>query len=152
MPTVLKVNPFKDGDEPQHIHVERDDCTAKLWLDPVRVERSIGFRAVELRTIERMVAEHRDALTEAWTEFDHQFPAVMGVSLTDDVLTVELSDGRTISVPLAWYPRLLHARPDERRDWRLIAHGEGIQWLALDEDISVESLIRGKAPARARLR
>jgi hypothetical protein len=73
----------------------------------------------------------------------------MGVSLTDDVLTVELSDGRTISVPLAWYPRLLHARPEERRDWRLIAQGEGIQWPVLDEDISVESPIRGKASSES---
>lgn len=74
-------------------------------------------------------------------------PAVVGVSLDDDVLTAVLSDGRTISVPLAWYPRLLHARPEERNEWRLIARGEGIHWPLLDEDISVESLIRGK-PSR----
>ena len=72
------------------------------------------------------------------------FPAVVGVSLDDDALATVLSDGRTISVPLAWYPRLLHGRPEERNDWRLIARGEGIHWPVLDEDICVESLIRGK--------
>ncbi len=66
------------------------------------------------------------------------------VSVTDDALQVDLSDGRTISAPLAWYPRLLHGTPSERNNWRLIGEGEGIHWLDLDEDISVESLILGK--------
>jgi hypothetical protein len=78
------------------------------------------------------------------SDIERQLPAVMGVLITDDVLAVDLTDGRTISVPLAWYPRLLHARPDERSNWRLIANGEGVHWPILDEDISVESLIRGK--------
>ena len=69
---------------------------------------------------------------------------VMSVTITDDTLTVDLSDGRTISVPLGWYPRLLHGTPEERNHWRLIGQGEGIHWLDLDEDISVENLIAGK--------
>ncbi len=69
------------------------------------------------------------------------------VVVSDDTLTVDLSDGRSISVPLAWYPRLLHGRPEERARWRLIGGGEGIHWPDLDEDISVESLILGK-PSR----
>ena len=64
--------------------------------------------------------------------------------MTDDSLTVELSDGRTISVPLAWYPRLTHATGDERSRWRLIGRGEGIHWSDLDEDISVEGLLAGR--------
>lgn len=60
-----------------------------------------------------------------------------------DTLTVDLTDGRTLSVPLAWYPRLLHATDAERSNWRLIARGEGIHWPQLDEDISVEQLLRG---------
>jgi hypothetical protein len=59
-------------------------------------------------------------------------------------LTVHLSDGRTISVPLAWYPRLVHGNSEERSDWRLIGRGEGIHWPQLDEDISVEGLIAGR--------
>jgi len=66
------------------------------------------------------------------------------VKLTKDTLTVELSDGRTISVPLQWYPRLVYATAEERNNWRLIGGGEGIHWEDLDEDISVEGLIAGR--------
>jgi hypothetical protein len=67
------------------------------------------------------------------------------VTVTEDTLTVELSDGRSISVPLAWYPRLVHGTPEERANWRLIGQGAGIHWQALDEDISVENLLAGRA-------
>jgi hypothetical protein len=67
------------------------------------------------------------------------------VTLTEDSLAVDLSDGRTISVPLMWYPRLLHGSPRERNNWRLIAGGEGIHWPDLDEDLSVEGIILGRA-------
>ena len=66
------------------------------------------------------------------------------VEVTDESLTVELDDGRTISVPIAWYPRLLHATPQERNNWRLIAKGEGIHWPDLDEDISIDNILFGK--------
>jgi hypothetical protein len=71
-------------------------------------------------------------------------PLATAVAVTDDTLTVELTDGRSISVPLAWYPRLLHANPAERGKWQLIARGEGIHWPDVDEDISVSSLIGGR--------
>ena len=64
------------------------------------------------------------------------------VSLTDDALTVDLSDGRTISVPLAWFPRLTYADAEERAHWELI--GDGIHWPDLDEDISVDGLLAGR--------
>jgi hypothetical protein len=64
--------------------------------------------------------------------------------INDDTLTVDLIDGRTISVPLAWYPRLLHGTPKERNNWRIIGDREGINWSDLDEDISVENLLSGK--------
>ena len=67
------------------------------------------------------------------------------VTVTEDTLTVELSDGRSISVPLAWYPRLVHGTPEEHANWRLIGQGTGIHWPALDEDISVENLLTGRA-------
>lgn len=66
------------------------------------------------------------------------------VVITADTLSVDLSDGRTISVPLAWYPRLLHGTPEERNNWRFIGDREGIHWPDLDEDISVENLLAGK--------
>lgn len=66
------------------------------------------------------------------------------VSVSDDALTVDLDDGRTITVPLAWYPRLLYSTPGERVNWRLIGKGQGIHWPDLDEDISVENLLVGR--------
>jgi hypothetical protein len=72
-------------------------------------------------------------------------PLAQDVQLTDDTLTVDLSDGRSISVPLAWFPRLTHATNKERNHWRLIAGGHGIHWEDLDEDISVAGLLAGKS-------
>ena len=71
-------------------------------------------------------------------------PSAKGVAVTDDALTVDLSDGRTISVPLAWFPRLTHGTVAERAKWTLIGAGEGIHWPDLDEDISVTSLLAGR--------
>ncbi len=71
-------------------------------------------------------------------------PDAGAVTVTEDTLTVELSDGRTIAVPLAWYPRLIHATKKERGNWRLIGKGQGIHWPDLDEDISVEGLLAGR--------
>lgn len=70
--------------------------------------------------------------------------AAQRVAVGEDSLTVELADGRTIAVPLAWFPRLLHATPAELANWKLIGSGEGIHWPELDEDISVASLLAGR--------
>ena len=70
-------------------------------------------------------------------------PRAIGVMLGDDTLGVDLSDGRSIAIPLAWYPRLVHGTPTERAKWHLIADGEGIHWPDLDEDISVAALLAG---------
>jgi hypothetical protein len=67
------------------------------------------------------------------------------VAVSDDTLTVDLVDGRSVSVPIGWYPRLSHGSTDERANWRLVGRGEGIRWPDLDEDISVESLLAGRA-------
>lgn len=69
----------------------------------------------------------------------------VSVEVTEDTLTVDLADGRTVSVPVAWYPRLLHGTPAERGNWRLIGRGEGIHWPELDEDISIDGLVYGRA-------
>jgi hypothetical protein len=74
---------------------------------------------------------------------DHWPAFAQAVQVTVDTLTVDLADGRSISVPLAWYPRLAHGTPAERTNWRLIGRGEGIHWPDLDEDISVENLLNG---------
>ena len=66
---------------------------------------------------------------------------VMDVQVLDAELIVHLSDGRTVSAPLAWFPRLLHGTAEQRKNWRLIGKGIGIHWPDLDEDISIRSLL-----------
>lgn len=73
-----------------------------------------------------------------------EIPKAADVIVTDDTLSVDLSDGRTISVPLEWFPRLVHASLEERNNWRLIGKGHGIHWEDIDEDISVKGLLAGK--------
>lgn len=77
------------------------------------------------------------------SEVERQSPLATDVRLTDDSLCVELSDGRTISAPLVWYPRLSRATPRERKRWRLIGGGLGVHWPDLDEDVSVVNLLAG---------
>ncbi len=74
---------------------------------------------------------------------------VAGVEFGDETLSVALMDGRTITVPLAWYPRLLNASEEQRRNWQICGGGYGIHWPDLDEDLSTEGLLRG-APAPRR--
>ena len=74
---------------------------------------------------------------------------VSDVRCTDDTLTVDLMDGRTISVPLAWYPRLARGTPAQRANWRTCAGGSGIHWPDVDEDLSTEGLLRGAAAPKA---
>lgn len=71
------------------------------------------------------------------------------VEVTNDTLSVELADGRSIAVPLDWFPRLAHATAKERKAWRLIGEGRGIHWPDLDEDISVANLLAGQASAES---
>lgn len=72
-------------------------------------------------------------------------PRAVSVKVTRQALAVELADGRTLVVPIGWYPRLLHGTVSERNKWRLIGKGEGIHWPELDEDISVRGLLAGTA-------
>lgn len=82
---------------------------------------------------------------------DFQVAKTQHVVVTDDSLIVDLTDGRTISAPLGWYPRLLHGTPEARNRWRLIGGGEGIHWPDLDEDISAENLLAGKPSSESQL-
>jgi hypothetical protein len=80
-----------------------------------------------------------------------EIPAAQNITVTEDTLSVDLSDGRTISVPLAWYPRLTYASQSEKNNWRLIGKGYGIHWEDLDEDISVEGLLAGKPSGESQI-
>ena len=80
-------------------------------------------------------------------------PRVRSVEVTNDAIVAHLADGRIISVPLAWSWRLTDATPEQRAHWELIGDGQGVHWPEIDEDISVEGMLRGtpaKRPSRAR--
>lgn len=64
--------------------------------------------------------------------------------MTDEALVVELADGRTVTTPLMWFPRLLHRTSEERNRWRFVGGGQGVHWIELDEDVSVEGLLAGR--------
>ena len=87
-------------------------------------------------------------MTTSIVELD--VPGAMTVAVTDDTLTADLSDGRAVSVPLAWYPRLVHATQEERDNWELYAGGRHIHWPDLDEDISIEGLLAGRPSGESR--
>jgi hypothetical protein len=74
---------------------------------------------------------------------------VADIFFTDDELSVRLMDGRTITVPLAWYPRLLRATHEQRNNWKIAGGGYGIHWPDIDEDLSTEGLLRGAPAPRA---
>jgi hypothetical protein len=78
-------------------------------------------------------------------------PIATDVKVTDDTIIVDLSDGRTISAPIAWYPRLTYGTDSERSNWRLIGGGGGIHWPTLDEDISVSNLLRGQPSGESQI-
>ena len=77
---------------------------------------------------------------------------VKHVRFTEDTISVNLMDGRTIAVPLAWYPRLLNASPEQLTQWEICGGGYGIHWEALDEDLSTEGMLRGAPAPEARER
>ncbi|MBN2542154.1 DUF2442 domain-containing protein [bacterium] len=75
---------------------------------------------------------------------EKEITRALKISFTDDSLVVELEDGRTVMVPISWFPRLQDGNQKERSNWRLIGRGEGIHWPDLDEDISVDNLLSGQ--------
>ena len=82
--------------------------------------------------------------------FSTNAPVAESVTVSDNELTVILGDGRNVSVPLSWYPRLVYATPEERDGWELIADGQHVHWESLDEDISVDDLLAGNRSGESR--
>jgi hypothetical protein len=133
----------REGSEPRHIHVEQAERYAKFWLDPIELVESRGFRGSELRELHSIIAEHRDKFIVAGmsTLVSKPVADAVDVKCTDDELIVTLVDGRRVSAPLAWFPRLLRATVEQRANWRLIGRGIGIHWEDVDEDILVRTLL-----------
>lgn len=90
-----------------------------------------------------------DGVTTTSSVIDVRPAQALAAAVTDDTLTIELTDGRSVSVPLAWFPRLAHGTHAERARWEVIGDGEGIHWPDLDEDISVEGLLLGLPSAES---
>jgi Protein of unknown function (DUF2442) len=77
---------------------------------------------------------------------------VLDVRVTEDTISVDLYDGRTITAPLAWFPRLLHATPEQRANWRVAGAGYGIHWPDIDEDLTTQGLLQGSPAPRGAVR
>src|SRR5262245_47846099 len=123
MPTVLRADPIGCSSTPG-TETSLDTCTS----NEKRTWRTSGFGGLGMSTLP---SEAHGALAQH-------------VTVTEDTLVVDLVDGRTVSVPLSWYPRLVRGTPAEREHWRLIGRGEGIHWPDLDEDINVSGLLAGR--------
>ncbi|MFG0317901.1 MAG: DUF2442 domain-containing protein [Planctomycetota bacterium JB042] len=160
MPTVLRIGSTRfffysnERDEPPHVHVERAGGVAKFWLHPVSLPsrgESRRTRCVESRGRSKSTdgSSSEPGMSTSGAEID---PRATTVTVTEEELTVSLRDGRRVSVPLTWFPRLLRAAETEREAWRLVGGGAGIQWPALDEDLSVAGLLRGTAAPGASTR
>jgi hypothetical protein len=147
MPEVLRVRGYRffffsrEGHEPRHIHVEQAKRYAKFWLEPIELVEARGFRGSELRELYSIIEEPKFIVAWMSTLASKPVADAVDVECTDDELIVTLVDGRRVSAPLAWFPRLLRATPKQRTNWRLIGRGVGIHWDEIDEDISVRSLL-----------
>ncbi len=127
--------------EPQHTHVLRDGIDAKFWLWPeVTPAYNDGFNARVLRGLAETIEPNRDEIARAWDESSSV--RAKAVRFDQDSMWIELSDGRTLGVPLAWFPRLLHGSIDQRE--QVTISSRGLHWEALDEDISIEGLLAGR--------
>ena len=149
MPEVLRARGYRffffsrEGHEPRHIHVEQAERYAKFWLEPIELVEARGFRGSELRELTRLLKNIATSLSLPGMSTLASKPVAdaVDVECTNDELIVTLVDGRRVSAPLAWFPRLLRATPKQRANWRLIGRGVGIHWDDVDEDISVRSLL-----------
>ena len=124
-------------------------CYFRLPARPQRlmIGGPTGLPIVE-RDMNRQGAERENGMRSLI--HDTKLVQAQDVKVTAETLTVDLADGRVISVPLAWFPRLLYGTQAERNNWRMIGRGQGIHWPELDEDIKVEHLLQGKGSAESR--
>lgn len=107
----------------------------------------LGRETVKLARLHLRIPQQRNYGPRMLSRIGKQtglVPSTTNTQVNDDTLSVDLSDGRTISAPVAWYPRLSHGTSAERARWRLIGNGSGIHWPDLDEDISVDNLLAGR--------
>jgi hypothetical protein len=147
MPTVFIFRGFRfffysnEGSprEPIHIHVEKDGDEAKFWLRPeVTVAYNDGYSARTLHELLSVAREKRELIEGHGM---NSSVSATAVRFDEDSMWVDLSDGRVIGVPLAWFPRLLNASEEQRHQLRISSRG--LHWESLDEDISISGLLEG---------
>jgi hypothetical protein len=140
-----------DCNEPKHVHVRRERMVCKFWLEPLELCSNHGFSARELTFIRNEIGRTwRGSSRRGMSTAVSIEPRVKTVSVTDDQITFELVDGRTVSVPLAWSWRLSEATPEQRARYEIIGDGQGVHWPDVDEDLSAQGMLTG-VPARRAL-
>jgi hypothetical protein len=127
--------------EPIHVHVVKDGIDAKFWLLPqITIAYNDGFDARTMRELVETIEDRRSDIERAWM---NSLVRAISVRFDEDSFWVDLSDGRVLGVPLAWFPRVLHATPAERE--RVTITTRGLHWEDLDEDISIAGLLAGES-------
>jgi len=107
-------------------------------------ERNIGLEILEgIREIKDFKAGKVDLRTRKLTPLEKE-PLAIDISFESENMVVELADGRSLTIPVEWYPRLFHGTPEERQNWQLLGDGYAIEWPDLDEHIGVEGLLAGR--------
>ncbi len=159
MPTLLRWNGCRfyyfsnEANEMAHVHVDRDAVSAKLWLERGTIARNDGFPPLELARVCDRLAESREDVLKAspFTKLGEGEHAprpdyrLVEATVTGDRLSVQLSDGRRISRPLVWFSRLAQADAARLAVLEISAAGLGVHWPLIDEDLSLEGLLRGRA-------
>jgi hypothetical protein len=129
------------------MHVDRENRSAKFWPAPdIALAANHGYNRRELPEIEPILREPVETFDMNGTYsavVTLTLPRAVSVTVTDDTLSVDLEDGRTIAVPIDWYPRQAHGTPAERANVQISGAGYGLHWPELDEDIGVEGLLLG---------
>ncbi len=152
MPAILRYKGYRfffysnecDPLEPLHVHVVKGNAGAKFWVSPrVSLAESFGLKSHELTELEKVVRKNRRMIERAWHVTLANEPVARNVWFDVDSMWIELADGRTLSVPLAYFPRLLGATPRQRKACVIGAGGRGLHWENIDEDISVRGLLLG---------
>jgi hypothetical protein len=129
--------------KPLNVYVDCDRASCKVMINPLALVSSLGFNVGELREVERFVIENRTLLLSAGSSFMAKIgERVMNVSFTDINLTVEIEDGRSISVPVGYSPSLFHASKRDRDNCQVTGRELGICLPAIDEDLSMQGLLR----------
>lgn len=151
MPEALRSGPYRfffwsrENNEPPHVHVRREKMEAKFWLEPVEVAQNWASRDTSSSIWPRGLSKIRLRFWRSGVSTlakPETAPEPIAVTVTADTLSVDLADGRTISVPLGWFPRLRHGSPRERSNFEMGRNG--VHWPDLDEDIPVAGLLNGE--------